>query len=138
MKISYLPIIVVAGALSLASANAMPDLGRETGKFIRKDQTVPKDVKTFEPARANTSKPENASKDDLAILVPFRPSASRTDLAILVPLRPSASKDDLAILVPFRPSASRTDLAILVPLRPSASKTDLAVLVPFRPPGVVA
>jgi hypothetical protein len=87
MKIPYLPTIVVAIALSLASANAMPDLGRETGKFIRKDQSVPKDVKTFEPARANASKAENASKDDLALLVPLHPSASKTDLALLVPLR---------------------------------------------------
>ena len=133
MKISYLPVIVVASALSLASANAMPDLGRETGKFIRKDQSVPKDVKTFEPAKANASKGENTSKADLAVLVPFRPSASKTDLAVLVPFRPNASKTDLAFLVPFRPNTSKADLAFLVPFRPSASKTDLAVLVPFRP-----
>ena len=119
MKIPYLPIVVVAIALSLASANAMPDLGRETGKFIRKDQSVPKDVKTFEPARAKASKAENASRDDLALLVPLHPSASKTDLALLVPLRPSASKTDLALLVPFRPSASKTDLALLVPLHPA-------------------
>ena len=105
MKIPYLPIIVVASALSLASADAMPDLGRETGKFIRKDESVPKNVKTFEPAKAN------ASKADLAVLVPFRPGASKTDLAVLVPFRPDASKTDLAVLVPFRPGASKTDQA---------------------------
>ena len=86
MKIPYLPTIVIASAMSLASANAMPDLGRETGKFIRQDESVPKDVKTFEPAKAN------ASKADFAVLVPFRPSASKADLAVLVPFRPSASK----------------------------------------------
>ena len=85
MRIPYLPIIVMASAMSLASANAMPDLGRETGKFIRKDESVPKDVKTFEPAKAN------ASKADLAVLVPFRPDASKTDLAVLVPLQPAHS-----------------------------------------------
>jgi hypothetical protein len=117
MKIPYLPTIVVAIALSLVSANAMPDLGRETGKFIRKDQSVPKDVKTFEPARANASKAENASKNDFALLVPLHPSASKIDFALLVPLHPSASKTDLALLVPLHPSASKTDLALLVPLR---------------------
>jgi hypothetical protein len=114
MKISYLPIIVVAGALSLASANAMPDLGRETGKFIRKDESVPKDVKTFEPARANASRADF----DFAVLVPFRPGASKTDLAVLVPLRPGASKTDLTVLVPLHPSASKTDLAVLGSLQP--------------------
>ena len=69
MKIPYLPIVVMASAMSLASANAMPDLGRETGKFIRKDESVPKDVKTFEPAKANA-----ASKADLAVLVPLQPA----------------------------------------------------------------
>ena len=115
MNIPYLPIIVVASALSLASANAMPDLGRETGRFIRKDQSVPKDVKTFGPARPN------ASKADLAVLVPFRPNASNADLAVLVPLRPSASKDDSSVLVPLRPNAPKADFAILVPLQPAQS-----------------
>jgi hypothetical protein len=100
MKISYLPIIAVASALSLASANAMPDLGRETGKFIRKNESVPNDVKTFEPAR------QNASKGDFAVLVPFRPDASQTDLALLVPFHPGASQTDLALLVPFHPAQS--------------------------------
>jgi hypothetical protein len=138
MKIPYLPIIVAAGALSLVSANAMPDLGRETGKFVRKDQSVPKDVKTFEPTRANASKAENASKDDLAILVPLRhPGPSKDGLALLVPLRhPSPSKDGLALLVPLRhPGPSKDDLALLVPLRhPGPSKDDLAILVPLRHP----
>jgi hypothetical protein len=119
MKIPYLPIVVMAGALSLASANAMPDLGRETGKFIRKDESVPKDVKTFEPARTN------ASKADLAILVPINPNPSKADLAILVPINPNPSKTDLAILVPINPNPpnpSKADLAILVPINPNPSK----------------
>ena len=77
MKIPYLPIIVVASALSLASANAMPDLGRETGKFIRNDRPAPKDVRTFEPAKSKDS------KADLSFALPFRPS-----LAFALPFRP--------------------------------------------------
>jgi hypothetical protein len=80
MKISYLPIIVVASALSLASANAMPDLGRETGKFIRNDQSVPKDVRTFEPAKSKDS------KADLSFALPFRPG-----LSFALPLRPKSA-----------------------------------------------
>jgi hypothetical protein len=68
MKIPYLPIIVVTGALSLATANAMPDFGRETGKFIQKDEPAPKDVRTFEPAR---SKQEGVK---VSFAFPFRPS----------------------------------------------------------------
>jgi hypothetical protein len=90
MKIPYLPIIVVASAMSLASANAMPDLGRETGKFIRKDESVPKDVRTFEPAKIKDS------KADLSFALPFRPSVS-----FALPLRPSVS-----FALPFRPSTS--------------------------------
>jgi hypothetical protein len=71
MKIFHLTAVVaITSALSLASANAMPDLGRETGKFIRQDQPAPKDVKTFKPAKAD------ASKDDLAVLVPLRPTGN--------------------------------------------------------------
>jgi hypothetical protein len=80
MKISNLPIIVVASALSLASANAMPDLGRETGKFIRNDQSVPKDVRTFEPAKSKDS------KADLSFALPFRPG-----LSFALPLRPKSA-----------------------------------------------
>jgi hypothetical protein len=80
MKISYLPIIVVASALSLASANGMPDLGRETGKFIRNDQSVPKDVRTFEPAKLKDS------KADLSFALPFRPG-----LSFALPLRPESA-----------------------------------------------
>jgi len=89
MKTFRLTIVVVASALSLASANAMPDLGRETGKFIRQEQATPKNVITFEPAKAKDS------KAGLAVLVPFRPP----HLAVLVPFRPP----HLAVLVPFRP-----------------------------------
>ena len=120
MKIPYLPVIVVAGALSLASANAMPDLGRETGKFIRKDESVPNNVKTFEPKAFEPAR-ANASKADVAVLVPYHPSPSKTDVAVLVPYRPSPSKTDLAVLVPYRPSPSKTELAVLVPFQPAHS-----------------
>jgi hypothetical protein len=78
MKIPYLPIVVVASALSLACANAMPDLGRETGKFIRKDESVPKGVRTFEPAKVE--KPRSS----LSILLPWH-SKSQHRLSILLP-----------------------------------------------------
>ncbi len=68
MKTPYLPIIVVASALSIASANAMPDLGRETGKFIRNEEPAPKDVRTFEPARSKDS------KANFSWGLPFRPT----------------------------------------------------------------
>jgi hypothetical protein len=78
MKTLHLSVVIVASALSLATANAMPDLGRETGRFIRQEQPTPKNVRTFEPAKAKDS------KTDLAVLVPFRPP----HLAVLVPFRP--------------------------------------------------
>jgi hypothetical protein len=68
---------MVASVMSLASANAMPNLGRETGKFIRQEQPTPNDVRTFEPAKAKDS------GADVAVLVPLRPP-----LAVLVPIRP--------------------------------------------------
>jgi hypothetical protein len=52
MKTLRLTILVVVSATSLATANAMPDLGRETGKFIRNDGPAPRDVRTFEPAKS--------------------------------------------------------------------------------------
>lgn len=67
MKTFRLTIVLVASALSLASANAMPDLGRETGRFIQKDEPAPKGVRTFEPSKASDPKP------NLSILVPLRP-----------------------------------------------------------------
>jgi len=131
MKISYLPIIVVAGALSLASANAMPDLGRETGKFIRTDEPTPKDVRTFEPAKAENShgslsflapwRPPSA----LAFLAPWRPPSA---LAFLAPWRPPSA---LAFLAPWRPPSA---LAFLAPWRP---RSTLAFLAPWRPPSAL-
>jgi hypothetical protein len=80
MKTPYLPIIVVASALSLATANAMPDLGRETGKFIRKDEPSPKGVRSFEPAKAKDAQPK------LSCGFPFRPP-----VALAFPFRPPAT-----------------------------------------------
>jgi hypothetical protein len=75
MKIPYLPIVVMAGALSLASANAMPDLGRETGRFIGSDEPAPKGVRTFEPAKSSSSKTDSkSSKATLSFALPLRPS----------------------------------------------------------------
>src|SRR6201984_3509649 len=115
MKISYLPIIVVASALSLASANAMPDLGRETGKFIRNDEPAPKGIRTFEPAKAQNS------QASLNILGPWRPQA---ELSFLAPWRPQAN---LSFLAPWRPQAN---LSFLAPWRPQAN---LSFLAPWRP-----
>jgi predicted small secreted protein len=82
MKTLSLPIIVVASALSLASANAMPDLGRETGKFIRNDEPAPKDVRSF---------PGNESKDSTSGVGFWKPIWSPTSgprLTLGIPLRP--------------------------------------------------
>ena len=86
MKTLFLPIIVVASALSIASADAMPDLGRETGKFIRNEEQTPKGVKTFEPAKAANS------QADLAILLPWRSGKTQPNLSVLLPWRRPGSK----------------------------------------------
>jgi hypothetical protein len=91
MKIPYLPIIVATSALSLVSANAMPDLGRETGKFIRKDQSVPKNVRTFEPAKSKDS------KGDFSFIPPDRPQG---DICFIPPDRPTG---DFCFIPPDRP-----------------------------------
>jgi hypothetical protein len=134
MKIPYLPITVMASALSLASADAMPDLGRETGKFIRQDQPTPKEVRTFEPAKLPVSKGNVDTKVSmgvplrpngfLAMGVPLRPNGF---LAMGVPLRPNGF---LAMGVPLRPNGF---LAMGVPLRPNSF---LAMGVPLRPAGI--
>jgi len=80
MKIPYLPVIVVASALSLASANAMPDFGREAGKYIRKDEPAPKGVKTFKPVKTEDSELK------LSCGFPFRPTRP---LALAFPFRPT-------------------------------------------------
>ena len=119
MKIPYLPIIVVASALSLVSANAMPDLGRETGKFIRQDQPTPKEVRTFEPAKLPVSKGNVDTKVSMG--VPLRPNGF---LAMGVPICPNSF---LAMGVPIRPNSL---LAMGVPIRPNSL---LAMGVPLRP-----
>jgi hypothetical protein len=97
MKKFHLTVIVVAGALSLASANAMPDLGRETGKFLRKQPSAPHGVKTFVPTKSTNSKP------DLSCGFPFHPP-----LAVALPLHPP-----LAVALPLHPP-----LAVALPFRP--------------------
>jgi hypothetical protein len=93
MKIPYLPVIVVASALSLASANAMPDLGRETGRFFRNDGPAPKGVRTFEPAGSKDSKagPETG--------LPANLSEYRPWIACVMPLHPP----QVACVMPVRP-----------------------------------
>jgi hypothetical protein len=100
MKTFPLTIVAVATALSLATANAMPDLGRETGKFIRDDAPAPKDVRTFEPAK------EKDATRSASFALPFRP---RT-VAFALPFRPRT----VAFALPFRP---RT-VAFALPFRP--------------------
>jgi hypothetical protein len=78
MKIPYLPIIVVASALSLASADAMPDLGRETGKFIRNEESAPKNVRTFKPAKVD-------NRPSLSVLLPWRNGKLQGRVSILLP-----------------------------------------------------
>jgi hypothetical protein len=86
MKTFRLTIIVVTSAMLLATANAMPDLGRETGKFIRNEEQAPKGVKTFEPAKAENPQP------DLTILLPWHGGRTQANLCILLPWHPGDSK----------------------------------------------
>jgi predicted small secreted protein len=97
MKVPYLPIIVVASALSLASANAMPGLGRETGKFIQNEEPAPKGVRTFEPAKV-----ENP-QSSLRILLPWHNGKSEQHLSILLPWH-GKSQHRLSILLPWHNS----------------------------------
>jgi hypothetical protein len=87
MKTPYLPIIVVVSALSLASANAMPDLGRETGRFIRRHELAPKDVRTFTPGKQGKS--ETNTNASFAFGMPVHPTHSEfgalADLDFSVP-----------------------------------------------------
>lgn len=80
MKTLRLTIVVLASALTLGTATAMPDLGRETGKFIRKDEPSPKGVRSFEPAKVKDAQPK------LSCGFPFRPP-----LALAFPFRPPAT-----------------------------------------------
>jgi len=68
MKTLRLTIVVLVSALTLGTANAMPDLGRETGKFIGNDEPAPKDVRTFEPVKPK------GSEANLSFALPFRPA----------------------------------------------------------------
>jgi hypothetical protein len=111
MRTFRLTIFVVASALSLATANAMPDLGRETGKFIRDDAPAPKDVRTFEPAK------EKDATRSVSFALPFRP---RT-IAFALPFRPRT----IAFALPFRPKT----IAFALPFRPKT----IAFALPFRP-----
>jgi predicted small secreted protein len=101
MKTPYLPILVVAAALSLASANAMPDLGRETGKFIQNDEPAPKGVRTFEPAKLDNSQ---ASLD---ILLPWHSALSGQRLSILLPWHSVKAQPHLAILLPWHTNSTQ-------------------------------
>jgi hypothetical protein len=64
----------------------MPDLGRETGKFIRTEEQTPKGVKTFEPAKAANS------QADLAVLLPWRNGKTQPNLSVLLPWRKPGSR----------------------------------------------
>jgi predicted small secreted protein len=127
MKIPYLPTIVVASALSLASANAMPGLGRETGKFSRSDEPTPKNVRTFEPTK--TGKPQASlnflapwKQTNLSFLAPWK---SQTNLSFLAPWK---SQTSLSFLVPWK---SQTNLSFLAPTKP---QTSLSFLLPWHHP----
>jgi hypothetical protein len=123
MKILHLTAIVVTSALSLTTANALPDLGRETGKFIRQEQPAPKGVRTFEPAKLPVAKGSDNTKVSMA--VPLHPGDG--NLAMGVPLRPG--NGILAMGVPLRPGNGI--LAMGVPLRPGNGI--LAMGVPLHP-----
>ena len=136
MQTLRLSIVIVASALSLATANAMPDLGRETGRFIRPDQPTPTGVRNFQAIEKKDSGSGLGSLKpiwtptpgaSLAMGVPLRPPAA--SLVMGVPLRPPGAS--LAMGVPLRPPGA--SLAMGVPLRPPGAS--LAMGVPLRPPG---
>ena len=119
MKTPYLPIIVVVSALSLASANAMPDLGREAGKFIQNEEPAPNGVRTFEPVKA-----ENP-QSDLSILLPWHRGNSQPSLSILLPWHGGKPQPRLSILLPWHGGKSQQRLSALLPWR-QASWTNSA------------
>jgi hypothetical protein len=138
MKTLRLSVVIVASVLSLATANAMPNLGRETGKFTRPDQPTPKGVRNFQAIEKKDSgsglgflKPiwSPTPGASLTMGVPLRPPG--VSLAMGVPLRPPGVS--LAMGVPLRPPG--VSLAMGVPLRPPGAS--LAMGVPLRPPGEV-
>jgi hypothetical protein len=112
VKTFRLTIVVVASVLSLASANAMPDLGRETGRFIRNDGPAPKGVRTFEPAESKNSKTgrENGIPVNLFEYSPW--------LALVMPVRPP----QVALVMPVRPP----QVALVMPVRPPEAASELA------------
>lgn len=122
MKTFRLTIVVAAGALSLATAYAMPDLGRETGKFIRKNEPTPTGVRTFPTIQSNASETEFSS------LKPIWLPMHGARVSMGVPLRPPVQ---LSMGVPLRPPAQ---LSMGVPLRPPVQ---LSMGVPLRPPAQV-
>jgi hypothetical protein len=124
MKTLRLSVVIVASALSLASANAMPDLGRETGKFIRPDEPTPEGVRNFQAIE------KKDSGSGLGSLKPIWTPTHGARLSMGVPLRPPGAK--LSMGVPLRPPGA--SLAMGVPLRPPGAS--LAMGVPLRPPGV--
>jgi predicted small secreted protein len=129
MKTFRLTLVVVASALSLASANAMPGLGRETGRFIRNDGPAPKGVRTFEPAESKDSKTglENGQPANLSDYSPwlaFLVSLHPPQVACVMPLRPP----QVACVMPLRPP----QVACVMPLRPP----QVACVMPLRPPHV--
>ena len=110
MKTFRLTIVVVASALSLGTANAMPNLGRETGKFIRNDESTPTGVRTFPTIQSN---------------------ASETQFQALKPIWLPTHVARVSMGVPLRPPVQ---LSMGVPLRPPVQ---LSMGVPLRPPGQV-
>ncbi|MBV8279684.1 MAG: hypothetical protein JO170_31070 [Verrucomicrobia bacterium] len=125
MKVFHLTALLLSSALSLASANAMPDLGRETGKFIRKDESVPKDVRTFRPTETTGSK----KTDGGFAMHLWQPAGDSIQLAITMPTHPPTQ---LAITMPTHPP---TQLAITMPTHPP---TQLAITMPTHPPTQLA
>jgi hypothetical protein len=112
MKTLRLSVVIVASALSLATANAMPDLGRETGKFIRPDEPTPEGVRNFQAIE------KKDSGSGFGSLKPIWTPTHGARLSMGVPLRPPGVK-----------------LSMGVPLRPPGVK--LSMGVPLRPPGEV-
>jgi hypothetical protein len=123
MRIPYLPVIVVASALSLASANAMPGLGRETGRFIRADEPTPKGVQTFEPAKSTWP--------DLGVTEHIWEPESGIGFVFATPLHPPY-RATVVFATPLHPPY-RATVVFATPLHPPYRAT-VVFATPLHPP----
>jgi len=125
MKKIYLTIVVSVAVLAFGNANAVPDLGRATGKCIRKEDS--KGVRTFQPAKSGDSNihlsfiPPTNPESELAFIPPTNPEGELT----FIP--PTTPESELAFIPPTGPGI---ELAFIPPTGPGI---ELAFIPPTTP-----